>query len=66
MAPSSSPTLRSYADDAQIWTHLQTAIAHSSGFQRWVREQPPVTDEASVLESLVRRYLKETLETLAY
>ncbi len=66
MAPSSPTALHSYADDTQIWSHLQTAIANSSGFKRWVREQHPAADDVSVLEPLVRRYLKETLETLAY
>jgi hypothetical protein len=66
MAPASSTTLHSHADNAQIWTHLKTAIVHSSGFQRWLREQSVTADGASASESLVRRYLRETLETLAY
>jgi hypothetical protein len=39
MAPSSPATLHSYAADTQIWTHLKTAIANSSGFKRWTLEQ---------------------------
>jgi hypothetical protein len=51
-----------------IWDSLKRAIANSSGFQRWhaerVASQPHLQDLN--LEQLVSRYLKETLETLAY
>ncbi len=48
----------------EIWASLRSAIAQSSGFKRWQQEQG--TREESDLDLLVRRYLKETLETLAY
>ncbi|WP_416670012.1 hypothetical protein [Egbenema bharatensis] len=49
------------------WDSLKRAIAASSGFQRWRAEQgeSEVAFEAS-LDQLVSRYLRETLETLAY
>lgn len=53
--------------DSQIWISLKEAIAASSGFQRWQLEQ--VVEEQRQEFSLdyrVRRYLRETLETLAY
>ena len=52
------------SQDRAIWLNLRKAIAKSSGFQRWQREQnlTPLDN----LDVTVRRYLKETLETLAY
>jgi len=53
--------------DSQVWSSLKDAIAASSGFQRWQLEQ--VVEEQRQEFSLdyrVRRYLRETLETLAY
>lgn len=51
-----------------IWETLKQAIAASSGFQRWQLEHLPM--EAQIqelnLDHQVRRYLRETLETLAY
>ncbi len=55
-------------DDAEIWASLRDAIASSSGFQRWKLEldfQQDKSEEMS-LDFSVRRYLRETLETLAY
>lgn len=52
--------------DAEIWESLKQAIAASSGFQRWQLEQNPETPNGSGLDYLIRRYLRETLETLAY
>lgn len=54
------------SEDAQIWQSLQCAIARSSGFQRWKVEQGEAEMDKFPLEVLVRRYLRETLETLAY
>jgi hypothetical protein len=51
-------------DDKVIWSSLEKAIAKSSGFQSWQKERKINTDEA--IEVRVRRYLEETLETLAY
>ncbi|AFZ12442.1 hypothetical protein Cri9333_1550 [Crinalium epipsammum PCC 9333] len=61
---STSPTIY---QDPQIWQSLKVAIASSSGFQRWQLEH--VLDEQRqdiTLDHRVRRYLRETLETLAY
>jgi hypothetical protein len=51
-------------EDKAIWSSLEKAIAKSSGFQSWQQERKINTDEA--IEIRVRRYLEETLETLAY
>ncbi|MBE9179171.1 hypothetical protein IQ268_11425 [Oculatella sp. LEGE 06141] len=52
----------------EIWGSLKRAIAASSGFQRWQAER--LIFNASLgelsLDQLVRTYLRETLETLAY
>ena len=61
--PASTPAVRVAADDAAIWSSLQEAIAKSSGFATWKRGQEPAVQTD---EGLVRRYLRETLETLAY
>lgn len=56
-----------FSQDSEIWDHLKQAIARSSGFQRWQVEHSMgdrLSDEN--LEGRVRRYLRETLETLAY
>lgn len=53
--------------DVAVWDHLKHAIAASSGFQSWELEGG--ADEALQTLSLdhrVQRYLRETLETLAY
>lgn len=52
-------------NDAQIWDNLKEAIASCSGFERWQFEQQVDEDDTS-LDYRVRRYLRETLETLAY
>ena len=52
-------------NDAQIWDNLKEAIASCSGFERWQYEQQLDQDNTS-LDYQVRRYLRETLETLAY
>lgn len=58
------------------WNNLKQVIASSSGFDRWQRSQKDShqTHENHRnssyndinLDDLVRRYLRETLETLAY
>lgn len=54
------------SDDTNVWLSLQRAICNSTGFQRWKSELPSDTLDQTPLEHLVRRYLRETLETLAY
>ncbi|MEM9770604.1 MAG: hypothetical protein AAF889_03215 [Cyanobacteria bacterium P01_D01_bin.73] len=60
--PSSTPTAT--ADDAAIWQNLKEAIAASSGFQQWQQERDNAATDT--VDHLVRLYLRETLETLAY
>ena len=57
-------TLEQGSQDLKIWSNLRSAIAKSSGFKRWQQEQG--ISEQSDLDLMVRRYLKQTLETLAY
>lgn len=54
-----------FARNSEIWENLQSAIAASSGFQRWQLESYTQLQELR-LEQQVQRYLRETLETLAY
>lgn len=67
MAPISSLS-HPFSEDV-TWNSLKQVISSSSGFQRWLAEraltQHP-TQEDSTLDQLVTRYLRETLETLAY
>ena len=67
--------LHEAAKDPKVWSHLKQAIASSSGFDKWQRSRDlGVKNESkdilvspeSVLDDLVRSYLRETLETLAY
>ncbi len=51
--------------DPEIWDSLIYAIAASSGFQRWQLEHEAQL-QGLRLEQQVQRYLRETLETLAY
>ena len=57
-------TITSQEKDRKIWLSLRQAIAKSSGFQSWQQERN-INGEVD-LDGQVRRYLKETLETLAY
>ncbi|MGC9502209.1 hypothetical protein [Baaleninema sp.] len=51
----------------RVWENLKTAIAASSGFQRWKLErQERRSIDRQNLDSQVCDYLRETLETLAY
>ncbi|MGV2827384.1 hypothetical protein [Myxosarcina sp. GI1(2024)] len=51
-------------NDSEIWLNLKQAIATSSGFQNW--QQARNADSKENLDLQVRRYLEETLATLAY
>lgn len=57
-----------HSEQPQTWDHLKVAIAATSGFQRWQREylSLDVQFQDQSLDHQVQRYLKETLETLAY
>jgi hypothetical protein len=57
----------SQQSSTQVWQHLKQAIAESSGFKRWRLDRKIDDTNAPVsLDYLVHRYLRETLETLAY
>ena len=71
--------LHEAAKDPKVWGNLKQAIATSSGFDKWQssRHGEKVTDkdatdkatapsQEGALDDLVRSYLRETLETLAY
>ncbi|MEL6437791.1 MAG: hypothetical protein AAFQ80_00850 [Cyanobacteria bacterium J06621_8] len=47
-----------------IWISLRQAISKSSGFQSWQQERG--LQNLEDLDSQVKHYLQETLETLAY
>lgn len=66
MTRSLSSSTPQFSDDAVIWTSLKRAIAASSGFQRWQQEQGSDATPLGVNDQSIRRYLRETLETLAY
>ncbi len=54
-------------NDQEIWNSLKQAIATSSGFKRWQLETLNDAEMRELsLDQCVSRYLKETLETLAY
>ncbi len=67
MASSAPSESTQFSHDSEIWDSLKQAIAASSGFQRWQLEHP-VSEQLQdySFDSRVRRYLRETLETLAY
>lgn len=53
------------SSEAAVWDSLKRAIAQSSGFQRWQAEREESLAVLN-LDQRVQRYLRETLETLAY
>lgn len=53
-----------FEQDQAIWSSLKKAIANSSGFRRWQTEQDISVEQN--LDEQLRRYLQETLATLAY
>jgi hypothetical protein len=55
----------SWVADTEIWHNLKSAIASSSGFQRWLSESTAQI-QGFRLDEQVQRYLRETLENLAY
>lgn len=54
------------AENSELWQSLKSAIAASSGFQRWRTEQLSSVDDSVSDEQLVRLYVLDTLQTLAY
>ncbi|MBD2293857.1 hypothetical protein H6G06_10205 [Anabaena sphaerica FACHB-251] len=65
MAQISASSNGQLSRDANIWQNLKYAISASSGFQRWQLESNAQLNGLR-LEQQVQRYLRETLETLAY
>jgi len=66
MTSSTFPATQFSADE-QIWHSLKCAISRSSGFQRWQLErQIDEKFQSLTLDLQVQKYLRETLETLAY
>jgi hypothetical protein len=65
MAKIQASSMRQFSGDPEIWNHLKSAITASSGFQSWLLERDSLVQQTS-LEQQVQRYLRETLETLAY
>jgi hypothetical protein len=56
-----------FSDDQATWDSLKRAISLSSGFQRWQLEKADDVQQLNLShDQLVLRYLRETLETLAY
>ncbi len=66
MANSSSAEPTHAQQDTKLWQSLKNAITASSGFQRWRSEQLSALTIATSDDQLVRLYLRDTLETLAY
>jgi hypothetical protein len=54
------------ANNTSVWTSLKQAISASSGFQHWVSQLSVPEQTTLNLDAQVQRYLRETLETLAY
>ena len=54
-----------FSGDNEIWYNLKCAIAASSGFRRWLYDGD-IQLHNMPLEEQVQRYLRETLEALAY
>jgi ribonuclease PH len=65
MAQIQASSDRQFSRNNEIWNNLKYAIAASSGFQRWQIEGDTQLHKLR-LEQQVQRYLRETLETLAY
>ncbi len=67
MASSATSESKEFSKDSLIWANLKQAIASSSGFHRWQLEHVEGDQlQDNSLDNRVRRYLRETLETLAY
>ena len=65
MTGSAISSQQQFDRDEAIWSSLKQAIVKSSGFQRWQDEQHLTVNQQNA-DIQVRRYLEETLETLAY
>ncbi|MBD2100507.1 hypothetical protein [Leptolyngbya sp. FACHB-261] len=63
-----SPQCSDSLSDPETWESLKRVIFSSSGFSRWHQERlgHQGIDPNTLPDELVRSYLRETLETLAY
>jgi hypothetical protein len=66
LMPTTQEKFKSASQDQQVWESLKQAIASSSGFQRWQQQASQRELHPTSLDTRIRRYLRETLETLAY
>lgn len=68
MVDFSTANNRQFSQASQIRHNLKQAIAASSGFKSWQLEQLYLNTQLKnlSLDHQVYRYLRETLETLAY
>lgn len=57
-------TLGNFSAHHEIWQNLKKAIAKTSGFQQWLQDQPLEVNDN--IDEQVKKYLRSTLETLAY
>ena len=62
----SHATQDAQTQNSVLWNSLKSAIANSSGFQSWRSEQLSAITSKISDEQLVRLYVRDTLETLAY
>ena len=53
-------------NNTSIWASLKQAISSSPGFQHWASQLSTIEQADLNLDARVQRYLRETLETLAY
>ncbi|MCH9056445.1 hypothetical protein L5220_11120 [Synechococcus sp. PCC 6716] len=62
------PVAATATDSREVWDSLKRAIAHSSGFQRWLSEKHSAMklEQPFDLDACVTAYLRQALETLAY
>lgn len=61
------PSSLALQDRQSVRDSLRKAIASSSGFQRWQLDKGLTTPvRVDALDTQIRNYLQETLETLAY
>ncbi|WP_071188256.1 hypothetical protein [Trichormus sp. NMC-1] len=65
MAQISASSTGQFSRDTQIWHNLKYVISATSGFQSWQLECNAQL-QGLRLEQQVQKYLRETLETLAY
>ncbi|MBF2058412.1 MAG: hypothetical protein IGQ45_14660 [Cyanobacterium sp. T60_A2020_053] len=59
-------TLGNFSAHHEIWQNLKQAIAKTSGFQQWLQEQQLEVEDNIDVDEQVKKYLRSTLETLAY